>query len=296
MNLEQLGHAIFSLRKEANLTQKQLCKGICTQPTISMIEKGEILPAIDTIFFISLKLNKPLGYFFNILTTEGGDYDYISEIVVYIEELTTNQRYDVVYEVVIKELDNQSLDPWYRHFLKWQYFLSAYKLKKLNFNNTVAGFKGLLVNDYELILNKGFLKEKIYNTLAFLHASIKDFKSALFYYNKIDLSVSPISSPRHKKNIYQLRVFYNKAKTLYEMGEYEHSIKIIRKGIKESKELENMSLIGNFYYFLGLCFESTNESQTKISKCYKKAEFFFELLERNLYLDIIHKKKSRFLT
>lgn len=36
-----LGEEIVNIRKMKKLTQKKLCSGICSQGTISLIEKGE---------------------------------------------------------------------------------------------------------------------------------------------------------------------------------------------------------------------------------------------------------------
>ncbi|CAM3850217.1 helix-turn-helix domain-containing protein [Alkalicoccus chagannorensis] len=293
MSTNSLGKEIVALRTSNNMTQKQLSDGICTQPTIRMIERGDITPALDTIYFISLKLKKPLRYFINILFSDS--FSRIDKLVVYIEELTTQQKYEVVNEIVVKELYENIENEWYQHFLKWQYYLSAYEIKKIDFNEAIKSLKELIQKKYDLIIMRDFLKERIYNTIAFLYAKNQEIDLALFYYNKINFDEEIIISPRHNINIYYLRVMFNKSKTLFDSGNYTDAIALIKEGIDKSIKAENMSFIGNFYYYLGMSYEVNNNSYQDIRSCYKNAEYFFDLLGRELHLNILHSKKSEYI-
>lgn len=104
----ELGKTIATLRKKMNLTQKKLSYGICTQPTISMIERGEIIPGLDILVPISLKLGKPITYFTDILLIT--DYEYIHKFVYDIEELTIRQEFKTVYGIVKAELSQKNKD------------------------------------------------------------------------------------------------------------------------------------------------------------------------------------------
>lgn len=293
MNIKNLGKEVLHLRKSLNLTQNQLCEGVCTQPTISMIEKGQILPSLDTIYYLSIRLKKPLNHFLDILFTD--DYQHVSQLVMYVEELTSQHKYEVVYELVNKEVLKKDGDPWLDHFLKWQFQLCSYKLRKINFKTAISNLKELINEEYQTILIKDFLKERIYNTIAFIYAMNKDYRSALFYYNKIQLNSQINFSPRLQSEVYFLRVLYNKSKTLYDMNDYQGSISTINQGIDRSIKLENMSFMGHFYYYLGQCYEKTAVSSLRISRCFQKAEFFFDLLNKEMYLQILHKEKGKYL-
>lgn len=293
MHDNQLGFEIARIRKEIKMTQIQLSQGICTQPTISMIEKGEIHPGLDILLAISLKLKKPITYFINILLMS--NYKYVQVLIVELEELTTNQRYEKVYAIVSEELYKKPEDYWFQTFLKWQYHSSAYFLGKATLETTLQELILLVQSTDDLILNREFLKDRIYNTIAFLYSTRKDYHLALFYYDKIDVGKSNSDAPRLNHDIYRLRVMYNKTKTLYDMGDYEKSIEHCKDGIKKSIELENMSFIGNFHYYLGQCYEKLNMDKEQIKDCYVNALFFFQLLNRKLYVEIIKKEKEFYL-
>lgn len=295
MQLEKLGSEISSLRKELGISQKLLCEDICTQPTISLIERGEMLPGLDIIYKISLKLKKPLSYFLNIMFEN--NYEYVHEMIVYIEEQSLSQRFDIVYEMVAKELEqvSEKNNPWFYHFLQWQHTLCLFYLKKINSTATTIKLKALLARESNLILSKDFLRERILNSLAFIYALEKNYDLSIYYYEKIDFTETYSSSPRLDPKIYRLRVLYNKAKTLYDMKRYSEATQVIDEGIETSLKLENMSLLGNFYYYKGQCCEKTEESFDEASFCYKQALFFFSLLKRELYTDLVKKQKGRFL-
>lgn len=292
MNITNLGNEVYQLRKSLHLTQKQLCEGICTQPTISMIEKGEVLPSLDTIYNLSIRLKKPLNHFLNILFTD--NYYQTSQLVMYIEELTSQHKYDIVYEIVSKEVLKKDSDPWLDHFLKWQSHLCLFHMHKVNFETTISNLKKLLSDEHQNILNKDFLRERICNTIAFILAMNKDYNFALFYYNKIQINNQLNFSPRLQSDVYFLRVLYNKSKTLYDMNNFEESINTLNEGINRSIKLENMSFTGHFYYYLGQCYEKTEESFVNIQSCFRKAEFFFGILKNQLYLEILYEEKSKY--
>lgn len=295
MNNNQLGKELTRLRKLANLTQKELCDNICTQPTISKIEKGEIIPGIEILDALSIKLQVPTTYLIDILLTN--DHTYTHKLMNEIEELTLNQKFETVYKIILNELEKTPTDPWFQAFLKWQYYLSSYHLKKTDFVEVIENLKAILSSTPKKTLNSNSLKDRILNTIGVLYASKGEHKTALFYYNKI-ISINKNSlsdSPRLDPKINQLRVIYNKTKTLYDMKRYEDAILSCKDGINRSIELENMSLIGNFYYYLAQCYEQQNAGKEQISTCYKRAQFFFELLNRELYIEIIKTGKFKFL-
>lgn len=294
MKDNQFGQEITRLRKRLNLTQKELCESICTQPTISMIEKGEIIPGVEILDALSSKLKVPTTYLIDLLITD--DYAYTRNLMYEIEDLTLKQKFNTVYEITCHELEKYPEDPWVQLFLNWQFYLSAYHVKKLSINEAIVNIKTLLTTVPSKILNVNHLIDRINNTIANLYSTKGDFNSALYYYNKINInSIFPDSS-RLDPTIYHIRVIYNKTKTLYDMGNYQEAILSCKKGIAISIERENMSLLGNFYYYLGQCYEQQNFEIEQVKNCYKNALFFFKLLNRHLYIQIIQTEKLNFLT
>lgn len=287
-----LGKEISSLRIEMSLTQKQLCEGICTQPAISMIEKGTIIPNLEVLFQISIKLHQPLEYFTDMLFL--GHPLYVNKFINDLEELTLKQDFKKVHAIVTHELKKNTHEDWFIIFLNWQGLLSSYHIGLISIDDAIIKLKGLINSHPKIKLQRKFLDLRILNTIAFLYALKKDYKNSILYFSKINTNRPWIVHPRLNESIYLLRIHYNKVKTLYDSGEYEVAILSCQEGIELSVKLENMSVIGNFYYYLGQCYEKLEKDRIDISLMYQKALFFYELLNRELYSKILKNDKSEF--
>ncbi|WP_167397356.1 helix-turn-helix domain-containing protein [Lysinibacillus mangiferihumi] len=285
--MKSIGEEIRRIRIEKKITQKQLSEGICTQPTISMIEKGIIMPGIDILVDIAAKLQVTLDYFTEFINN--ADYEDKKRLILKLEDLALRQKFVDIHNIVKIELQNKIEDRWLEAYLKWLYFLSRYYIKKESLDLVIGNILQLIRNVPSNILNREYLLYRIYNSIAFLHAINKNYSKALFYYRKIDFdSVEETRLP--SRQIFELRFLYNQVKTLYDMGEYGEAIRLSELGITKSINYENMSLIGNFYYYLAQTHEKTSKNRELIVYFYKKSLFFFELLNRELYVEILKNK------
>ncbi|WP_161568381.1 helix-turn-helix domain-containing protein [Anaerobacillus alkaliphilus] len=293
MNLKHFSKELAWLRIKNGLSQKELAKGICTQPAISKIENGEVCPQLDTLHLLSLKLKVPLSYFIHILLFE--NKDYIDQTVTYIEELTSRHRYEEAFRLVKAELTMKNQDPWFEAYLSWQRFYNGYHLKYYTADECLNGLKNLLKND--AIILERFLDIKILNTIGTIYSNQGKYQESIFYYEKIldSYQENTINPLLESKNIYMLRVIYNKAKTLYDARNYELATETVSQGIQLSIKNQNMSLIGQFYYYQGQCFEKLHFPEGKIRKSYTQSLYFFELLGNDTYVGIIKKLKKKYL-
>ncbi len=297
MGIADLGKEITRLRKQNSLTQKELAQDVCTQAALSLIERGQTKPTLETIFFISLKLNKPISYFLQYLLDD--NVEYINRTVAFIENLTFTQRFNDVYQLTSKELRTieNSSRTWFEQYLRWMNTISSYRLKRADYQKTVSRLKELLKDEYFLINQKGFLHFKILNSLALIHGENDNLTLSLMYYNKAlksEFKEVPPSLLRQPE-IYRLRILYNKAKTLYDLEKYEEALDTVIQGIKESRENENISMLGNFYYYQGQCYEKMNGDCSVIKEAYRNAEFIYGFLGKDNYLNIVRELKQRYL-
>ncbi|MGE7908372.1 helix-turn-helix domain-containing protein [Lysinibacillus xylanilyticus] len=290
-----LGKEIEKKRKEKKMTQKELSNNICTQPTISMIERGEITPSLEILTKISKKLDLKLEYFTDFLIYKNPAY--IRKFTQKIDNLTVNQNYNTALKLIETELNNNTLtdfEPIFKAYLMWVKVLCLYNMGKKDIHKTINEIKNIL----ELIKNfpnSNFLSIRIYNSIALLYSINKDFNKALFYYNKIDFIQTLEDTSRLNNEVYILRILYNKIKTLYDMGNYNESIDCCNIGIQKSIELENMSSLGNFFYYLGQNYEKMQYPHEDISKCYHNSLFIFGILNRENYISAIKSNKKTFL-
>lgn len=78
MQLTEIGKKISELRNEMTLTQEEVAEEICSQASISLIEKGELDPNATILYQIAKKLGVDVNYFFHIGSTPR--LDYINEV------------------------------------------------------------------------------------------------------------------------------------------------------------------------------------------------------------------------
>lgn len=297
MGITDLGKEIIRLRKQNSMTQNDLAQDVCTQAALSLIERGQTKPTLETIFFISLKLNKPISYFLQYLLDD--NVEYINRTVSFIEDLAIKQRFNDVHQLTQKELRTMENNnrTWFEQYLRWMNVISSYRLKRENYQMTVSLLKDLLKEEYFLINQKGFLHFKILNSLALIHGENDNLTSSLMYYNKALKSEFKEVTPSllRQPEIYRLRILYNKAKTLYDLKKYQEALETVVQGIKESKENENISMLGNFYYYQGQCYEKMNGDCSSIKEAYRNAEFIYGFLGNDNYLNIVRELKKGYL-
>ncbi|WP_018922684.1 helix-turn-helix domain-containing protein [Salsuginibacillus kocurii] len=299
MNIEVVGKEIARLRKEKGLTQAALAANLCTQPAISQIEKGEVLPSLDTLELIASRLGESTHYFLNLLKYDNPDY--IELTINSIERAISQQAHETVYEIAKTELTmNTSTSTWYMLWVEWHYVFSSYRLNKLSAQETTHKLLPLLQKVKSNHVYDEGLDVKILNSLAIVCSNDNNVEKSLDYFDEALGLIHPreIIPPTRNLSIYQIRVLFNKVKTLFyvEQPEYELILREIEKGIRLCKEHENMSLLGQFFYYKGLCLEKLERSCEEISRSYKQALYFFELLEKEVYINIIKERKAAYVT
>ncbi|QKS72941.1 helix-turn-helix domain-containing protein [Paenalkalicoccus suaedae] len=290
------GATIERIRKERFMSQKQLAAGICTQAAISRIEKGLVYPKIDTLYLIATKLDVPIDYFIDVLTnTHRAERN---AFISMMEDLLAEQKFEKIYPIVEEHLENDDgNDYWLAEFMRWLYHLSSFHTERTTLEEAVLRLKKLLDKNENNAEMQGQLYKRINNSIAYLLATNGQYDTSLYYFEKVLKKKEELEhvKPTLQADIFRIRVMYNKAKTLFDMGSFEESLKTIEEGIEESLNRENMSLLGQFYYYKGQCYEQLNYKEDEIRECYQKALFFFETLDKKLYSRLIWQHKKQYL-
>ena len=74
MQIQEIGKMIVALRIENELSQEELCRGICSVTTLSRLEAGERRPDILIFNALLQRLGKSSDYINTILTLEEFEY------------------------------------------------------------------------------------------------------------------------------------------------------------------------------------------------------------------------------
>jgi HTH-type transcriptional regulator, pleiotropic regulator of extracellular virulence genes len=288
LDKEILGQEIRKLRKLRKLTQKSLAAGICNQSEISRLEKGEVFPSIDILHLLAIRLKVPTFYFFEVLIHTDANYknNMIEEILV----LSQKKNYNEVFLLVEKELRTTECHPEFKQFLLWQYYISSYYLKKINFNYCLTELMLLLKKQ---TLGTNLIQDLfIKNSIANIYAENGKFTNSIDYYK--DILKNDINT--HEYYVFSIKVLYNLSKVLFLDNQIELSLSIVEQAIERSCKYKDMSLLGQLYYQKGECLEQLDFSYEEISMYYNKSLFFFEILNLHYYKEIINEKKRAYLS
>lgn len=287
---EILGQKVVEMRKLRHITQQDLCKGICSQGTISLIEKGKMLPGIDILIALSLRLNIPITYFVEAVYLENTAIEM--ELLEKVEVLLRERAFEEIYQIAQNELNMESKNGWYCYYFRWLYDLCSYHTKRITIDEAILRIATLEREAPKQELNKNYLSTRIQNSLAALYAEKKEYAKSIFYYKKIDFDVIQTKAT-FDLHTFKLKIMFNRTKTIYDMEEYEEAILSAKRGIEESIKIDRMMYMGNFYYYLGQCYEKLNYKDNEIAKQYHRARFFFEILEREKLLEVLDELKGK---
>lgn len=136
MNSQSIGSKIKKRRRELGLTQSALCDSYMTRNMLSLIESGKATPSLDTLQYLSEKLDLPIAY---ILSDGESLFGYEKqEKIEYIKELYKRGNFDFCIKIISKLSDSDDE-------LEYIYANCAFYLakKKLNEGSLVSAIKYL---------------------------------------------------------------------------------------------------------------------------------------------------------
>ncbi|EJQ34042.1 MULTISPECIES: helix-turn-helix domain-containing protein [Bacillus cereus group] len=284
MEFNDLGITIKELRIKKNISQSELCHGICSQSQISKIEKGVIYPSSILLYQLSERLGVDPNSIFAL--TQNKKLKYTENVKYVMRDCIRQHQYKELYEIVTREkYTNNFQTKEDKQFLIWHEAIAIYCV-----NNSTKVALTLLNNALKLtVTNIDFLSEReidILHTMAILHAENKEYKKSITILKRCLNNFNKLDFPRDKE--IKLKIIYNLAKNLSYTYQYEEAIKYIDKGIQLAINLNTFYLLGELYYGKGsnlLKLKQYNEED--VANNMRKSLFIFELTKNEKKLQII---------
>ncbi|PES00299.1 helix-turn-helix domain-containing protein [Bacillus cereus] len=284
MEFNDLGITIKKLRIKKNISQSDLCHGICSQSQISKIEKGVIYPSSILLYQLSERLGVDPNSIFAL--TQNKKLKYTENVKYVMRDCIRQHQYKELYEIVTREkYTNNFQTKEDKQFLIWHEAIAIYCV-----NNSTKVALTLLNNALKLtVTNIDFLSEReidILHTMAILHAENKEYKKSITILKRCLNNFNKLDFPRDKE--IKLKIIYNLAKNLSYTYQYEEAIKYIDKGIQLAINLNTFYLLGELYYGKGsnlLKLKQYNEED--VANNMRKSLFIFELTKNEKKLQII---------
>ncbi|PHE94743.1 transcriptional regulator [Bacillus wiedmannii] len=287
MEFNDLGITIKELRIKKNISQSELCHGICSQSQISKIEKGVIYPSSILLYQLSERLGVDPNNIFAL--TQNKKLKYIENVKYVIKDCIRQQQYTELYEIVTKEKNlNNFQTKEDKQFLLWHEAIAIYKV-----NRSIKTALTLLNNALKLtVTNIDFLSEReidIMHTMSIFHAENKEYQKSINILKRCLNNFNNLDFPRDKE--IKLKIIYNLSKCLNYTCQYEEALKYIDKGIQLAINLNTLYLLGELYYGKGSNLLKLKQSNDEIvANNMKTALFIFELTKNENKLKIIKKE------
>ncbi|MEW5568208.1 helix-turn-helix domain-containing protein [Rossellomorea marisflavi] len=262
MKLVEIGKKISELRNEMNLTQGELAEGICTQASISLIEKGELDPNATSLYQISKKLGVDVNYFFHIGSTPR--LDYITEVEKQVRKLRILNEFEEMMNIVSIEEKNPLFynDAKNLQFLYWHKSIYYSEVK-----NDHQQAVSILEEAFALFPNKKRatteLEIEMMLTIGIYEFSLGNYEAVIEEYGKIQKILDGTNRVLNDKSI-KTRLYYNLARAHTRLGNLEESTALLNEGIDWCIECEELYLLAGLYYQIGYNYELSDDYENAL--------------------------------
>ena len=284
MEFYDLGITIKEIRIKKNISQSELCHGICSQSQISKIEKGMIYPSSILLYQLSERLGIDPNNIFAL--TQNKKLKYVKNVKYVMRDCTKQKQYKELYEIVKQEKkQNNFQSKEDKQFLIWHEAIAIFEV-----NRSTKTALTLLNHALELTLtNSDFLSEReieIMQTMAIFYAEHKEYEKSINILRRCLTNFNKLDFPRDKE--IKLKIILNLAKFLDLTHQHEEAIKYLDKGIKLAINLDTLYLLGELYYLKSqYLLKIKQHNEEDVVNNMKKALFIFELREKEHYIQMI---------
>ncbi|EMX0193806.1 helix-turn-helix transcriptional regulator [Bacillus cereus] len=287
MEFYDLGITIKELRIKKNISQSELCHGICSQSQISKIEKGVIYPSSILLYQLSERLGIDPNHIFAL--TQNKKIKYVENVKYVIKDCLKQKQYKELYEIVKKEKNlNNFQTKEEQQFLIWHEAIAIFMVER-----SIKTALDLLNHALKLTLtNSDFLSEReidIMQTMAIFHGENKEYEKSITILRRCLNNFNKLDFPRDKE--IKLKIIFNLAKNLGLANQHEEAIKYNDMGIQLAINLNTLYLLGELYYGQGWNLLKLKQyNKEDVDNNMKKALFIFELTKNEKKLQIIKAK------
>ncbi|MCI1975177.1 MAG: helix-turn-helix domain-containing protein [Limosilactobacillus sp.] len=233
------GDVLKKIRRKRGLSQTALAEGICTQATISLMEKQNRLPKMNILTAICERLNIPTE---RIVENSGsGINDQFNTIVNDLVAGKLDEAVDGLNKIPIKKIESD-FDKQ-----RYYYLLGTVQVKSDKIDEAIFNF--------ELVLTQ------FATTSANIYLAMTTAGMALAYYKRndperaqrlTDRAVRLIDNKKLIGSLHQWASIYCQIGELYgNLGNYKESKKIVERGIELCRDHDSLFILDELYLILG---------------------------------------------
>lgn len=239
-----LGEKIKKIRLEKGLTQAELAEGICTQASISNLEKNASVPSLLILLEIGNRLNIELSELSEYAVEQARPAVTVFKKVQNLRsQFKLKEAYDLVQELDINDLKTNHERKQYYYYLGITSLLGYNKISDATYNFNL----GL---NLETEAHLEFLDILITNGIGLAYFMESEYEKALTYFEKslilLDAFLEQTDSPIENGEV--LKVYFTSAKFYSEIGNYNKALNLCELSIALQKKLNMNYELDRLYY------------------------------------------------
>lgn len=234
------GDVLKQIRRKRGLSQTALADGICTQATISLMEKQNRLPKMDILTAICKRLSIQPE---RIIENEGNQInEQFNDIVQELVSHHFDQAEQLLNHMSVKQL-NSDFDKQ-----RYYYLLGMVQVHNQQLDDAIFNF--------ELVLTQ------FATTSANIYLAMTTAGMALAYYERndrdrakrlTDRAVRLIDNKKLIGSLHQWASIYCQLANLYqELGEYQQAEEMAARGVELCRQHDSLFILDELYYARGL--------------------------------------------
>lgn len=234
------GDILKQIRRKRGLSQTALADGICTQATISLMEKQNRLPKMDILTAICKRLSIQPE---RIIENEGNQInEQFNDIVQELVSHHFDQAEQLLNHMSVKQL-NSDFDKQ-----RYYYLLGMVQVHNQQLDDAIFNF--------ELVLTQ------FATTSANIYLAMTTAGMALAYYERndrdrakrlTDRAVRLIDNKKLIGSLHQWASIYCQLANLYqELGEYQQAEEMAARGVELCRQHDSLFILDELYYARGL--------------------------------------------
>ncbi|MEG2983934.1 MAG: helix-turn-helix domain-containing protein [Peptostreptococcaceae bacterium] len=301
MEILSLGEKIKKLRKDKNMTLKELAGDRITAAQISHIERDKSHTSYELLEYLSEKLEVSADYLLETKEMQSKKItdNLILQIEIYIKCNQLEKAEDCIYESM-KVCKEYELTESYG---KCNFLLANINLKKDDYNEAVSNFEKALYffirnNDKDNIfrcyfeIGKIYMKEEfykgaishfnfaeevlkevqseeingckdLYSKIAYCYIKLNQPDKSLDYIEKVDKLESKDKSSE------EVDMLVLKANNLFKMNKYEEAKEIFRKALEVLAKEENKTVLADVYLSISEIYRSMGYNEKVLEYSHK---------------------------
>ncbi|WP_296626563.1 helix-turn-helix domain-containing protein [uncultured Negativibacillus sp.] len=256
MKAYHIGFFIKQKREKEGISQKELCKGICDNSTLSRIERGKHEPSISILKALLQRLGMDEDPFSILLGPKDFEISNLQKEIVF---LNTQKQFEQAAEK-IKQLEKiaDSEDKIVKQFILrskalaccWTDYTTAREILLESLRITHPDFDFDHIGDYLLSIDE----VKILNQIAVTYSETGDRRYAIYIYQQLFKSpLQQVVNNEARASVLSL-LAYNYSRLLGKERRYEECIEVAQYGydicVKYNKCQEMGGLLLNISYSL----------------------------------------------